>query len=70
MPREEWEADGIANAEDPGEPPVVSAPEEESTEEGGGEFPDAQILVDEQTGQHFLAFEIEPPEEEEGEEEK
>lgn len=58
--------DGFEDATDPGEPtPVASVSEEEAEDE----FPDAQIIVDEETGQHFIAFEIEPPEEESEEEE-
>lgn len=74
MSREEWEAE---EAKDPGEPPVPMAPgADEPPVEGvpSGEepddFPDAQIIVDEQTGQAFIAFEIDPssiPEEEENE---
>ena len=68
MAREE---DEVQDAVDPGEPPVMSAPEEESEEEANEGFPDAQIIVDEQTGQTFIAFEIDPssiPEEGNGEE--
>ena len=64
MAREDWEVEGAEDAVDPGEMPVAN---EEAEGEEGDEFPDAQILVDEQTGQHFLAFEIEPPEEDEEE---
>lgn len=58
--------DEFEDATDPGEAPQVAETPE------GEEFPDAQIIVDQETGQHFIAFEIEPPEEggAEGEAEK
>jgi hypothetical protein len=65
MDRDEY--DKIPDSVDPGELPVEEVPsgEEES------DFPDAQIIVDQETGQAFIAFEIDPssiPEEENGEE--
>jgi len=68
MSKEEWEA---AEAIDPGDPPVVPAPVEEAPEAPDDEFPEPEYIVDEETGRHFIAFEIEPgsiPEEEEKEE--
>jgi hypothetical protein len=57
--------DQFEDAPDPGDPPVGTTPTEEPEEAPEGEFPDAQILVDEETGQHYIAFPVEPPEEEE-----
>ena len=67
MAREE---DEMEDAIDPGEPPVVTADEVEPTEDDNEEGPEAHLIIDEETGQHFIAFEIEPPEGEEEEEKK
>jgi hypothetical protein len=59
---------GIDDAVDPGEPSVVGSMEEEPNE--GGDFPEAEIIVDEETGKHYVAFEIDPSSfEEEGQNE-
>jgi hypothetical protein len=71
MSREEWEAEQAAQeAVDPGEPVPVASDGGEVGEDTPEEGPEPHIIVDEQTGQHYLAFEIEPPEEEEEEGEK
>jgi len=59
MAREEWEAE---EAVDPNEPETVASDDGEVGEDQEG--PEPHLIVDEETGQHYLAFEIEPPEEE------
>jgi len=45
-------------AVDPGDPASVVASEEEPTEEANEEGPEAQIIVDEESGKTYIAFEI------------
>ena len=52
--------DKFETAIDPGEPVPVVASEEEPTEEANEEGPEAQIIVDEESGKTYIAFEIDP----------